>query len=179
MQFFKKNFTLVVAVSLPVIMIVAIALAIHLPRSQTNPQHDFIYSVNSQYPSSTQYRIIERKLQRFEATELRSPQLTVPSTDLVVATDPILYVHDTSENTSKSISFEEAQKFSLDPGNISPDGFKIARGNENFSLLSMLFGGRDDYNTHYLTKGNTIKELNLATQRDYYYDFNFLGWVIN
>ena len=180
MHFFKKNFSLIAAISLPIILTLAIAGAIYLPRTSTTPEYNFLYAVNNEpYPSSAQYRVIGNRLQKFEATQtepiLPKPLMQGESEQPTI--EPQLYVHNTQTNTSESINFEVASQLSLIPGNTSPDGFRITRGDESFSLLSALFGGRSNYNTQFLIKGNTAVDLNLATNPDYYYNFNFLGWI--
>ncbi len=91
--------------------------------------------------------------------------------------EPKLYYYDLQKDESRAISYEEAQKYKLNPARKSPDGFEIVPGSYG-NDFPFFFGGRD-YSSWYIVSGSTSKKLNIETGQPYAYhgNFNLLGWV--
>ena len=147
----KDKTSLIIGISIPILMIIFVAASIYLPRLFVEPPaYDFLYSIDSDYGYYEQGITMER-----ESYEK-------------------LFIHDVEENKSRIISSEESEKLNLDPSIESPDGFEIVRGSGG----GFLFNGRD-YNARYIKGHNISDKLNLEIRDGYYYyDFRFIGWII-
>ncbi len=172
MEFIKKNITLVIGISIPILMILFVAGSIYLPGLFIQPKYNFVYvsSDDSYYYSQYQYSVQNGKIVRNE-TQRPEGQTYQPQIDVK------LYVYDVAKNESKEISFEEAQNLTLDSKNISPDGFEITYGSSGEGFFLFFFYSRTDYNTRYLKGHNVSKKLNLQLSGSYYNDFRFIGWI--
>jgi hypothetical protein len=176
MEFIKKNITLIVGISIPILMILFVAGIIYLPGLFIQPKFNFLYvSGDSYYYPKYQYSVQNGKLVR---SEIQRPenQIYIPPREVK------LYIYDVAKNESKEISFEEAQKLNLDPSPISPDGFEIVYGShsEGSFFFPFFFWSERDYSTLYLKGHNVSKKLNPQLSGSYYnyYDnFRFIGWI--
>lgn len=167
----EKNISLIIGIAIPILMIVFVAASIYLPGLfSPPPKFNFVYVTGDDYYQGRQYVVENGRLTK---REVKYPERYTPGLAR-------LFVHDVSKNESKEISFEDAQKLSLDPNAKSPDGFEVVHGSWDEGIFSLFFG-REDYDTVYLKGHNTSKKLNLSsidTGRYYYYNrFRFLGWI--
>lgn len=175
--FSKKNLPLLLALVIPVIMVIGVAAAVYLPGLGHRPSYNFVYATGdgvSYYGSGGyDFYVKDGHLARQErpVDPVRDPFYQNRS----VASK--LYLHDVKANTSKELSFEEAQKIFLDPSIRSADGYEVARG--GYSGDGFLFsGGRSDFGHWYIKGYNRSFQLNLRLFGSYYSDnFKFLGWV--
>ncbi len=169
----KKNTSLIIAMAIPILMIVLVAVSIYLPGLfAPAPQFDFLYVSGDDYYAGHQYVVENGKLAK---RDVKYPEHYTPG----VAR---LFVHDVSTNNSKEIFFEEAQKFALDASVKSPDGYEVAYGSTESGFFPLFFSDGRDYNTMYLKGHNASKKLNLQVSSDErYYSYRerarFLGWV--
>jgi len=177
MEFVKKNITLLVGMSIPILMILFVAGSIYLPGLFIQPKFNFLYvSGADSYYSKYQYSVQNGKLVRSEIQRLEN-QIYQPPREVK------LYIYDVAKNESKEISFEEAQNLNLDSSIISPDGFEIVYGSRGEGFFPFFFLSERDYNTLYLKGHNVSKKLNLQLSGSYYnyynyYDnFRFIGWI--
>ncbi|MFI5157629.1 MAG: hypothetical protein ACHQF4_02120 [Sphingobacteriales bacterium] len=159
-----RKYVLVAALAIPVIMIIAVALAVYLPRIWAKPGYDFIYSTNSYYPE--QFLVVNGKLteQNIPASSAQMPApypATLPQAQI--------YYHDTAANLDSSITIAEAQKFNLLENSISPDGYRIEHGQGG----GLWFFGGSNYSDVYLLGHGLSQRLNFDGRSD----FNFIGWV--
>lgn len=170
MGFMKKNITLVIGVSIPILMILFVAGSIYLPGLFVQPKYNFLYVVDDNYYTQQQYSVQNNRLikSEFVQPESKNPR-PVPASRL--------YLYDMEKNESQEIPFENAQLLNLDSRAQSPDGFEVVQGNRNGGDLFFIFGSGSDYNTRYLKGNGVSKKLNLDLNRNGYYNFRFLGWV--
>lgn len=166
----KKNLPLLLAISIPVLMVVLVAVSIYVPGMFVHPHINFLYSTGDDVYGQPQYFVQGNTLVKADISS---------STSRDIATGPIkLYVHDVSANSNHEVTYEEASMFNLDPDTTSSDGFEIVHGSSGSNFPFLFFETNDDYNTWYL-KGHTIsKKLNLQISGESYYNnFRFLGWI--
>jgi hypothetical protein len=92
---------------------------------------------------------------------------------------PKLFYYTLSDDSVREISFEEAQTYTLNNLERSPDGYEFVRGG---GAEIVPFGGSYDYNSFFIRKGSYNKRLDIniaSSPRTYsYYDVSLIGWVI-
>jgi len=168
----QQNISLIIGLSIPVLMMLFVALAINAPQWFTHvkpPQQDFLYSSGNNAPY-TKYLVKEGKLTRVETT---LPEGATRSTE----NDIHFFIHDVSANSSREISETEALKLSLNGNILSDDGFSMQSGRRGGWFL---FGYGRDYRSRYLVKDNYSVKLNLINknpQYRYYWNTIFIGWL--
>jgi hypothetical protein len=167
----RKNFSLIVGVSIPILMILFVAGSIYLPGLFVKPKFNFLYATGDDYFNSGQYIVQGGKLVKKEIEE--------SGKSYVFPGEIKLFIHDVSQNESREVSFEEAQDLDLDPNVKSPDGFEVVYGSRGEGFFPFLFGTRADYSTRYLKGHNVSKKLNVQLSGGYYNNFRFLGWIKN
>ncbi len=187
----KNNIPLIVGLALPVLMIVFVAVSIYLPQMGGGavPQYDFLYmtqggGVNTPPGVEKYYYGVEGdKLTRQEvATTMQNPKDPTAPT-VVPAGKPIetakFYIYDTKQNTSREVTFADAEKLVLDSRMVSQDSFEITQGNNNGSIFTEIFGGNRDYGSWYISGHGKATKLILVSQPGSYgyFDFRFLGWI--
>ena len=161
----KRNIPMIVALSIPVLMIVLITVSIYVPALFVKPQIDFVYSTGWDYCDSFRFTIQNEQIVTRELKNV-SDNNTCRNYE-----EPRIFYYDVQENTTKEMTFEEAQQLRVDKRLKSPDGFEVVSGNHSFDLF---FDGSSYYD-QYLKKGTFSRRIKL--ERKYYYNFNFLGWV--
>ncbi|NNC97428.1 MAG: hypothetical protein HKN88_05090 [Gammaproteobacteria bacterium] len=164
-----KNWSLILGLAIPVLMILFIAVSIYVPQLFDNtppPSVNFLYTSDYTHPHSLQVR--KNRLEWVKGHTYNEQQ------DKAYASKPVIYVHDVKTNTSKSIDFEEAQNLLLDAKAIAPDGYKIEQSRRNGWFPFDYHYSRD----RYLVNAHAAHKLNLEYTNQSYYGFNFLGWVI-
>ncbi|MDD3896512.1 MAG: hypothetical protein PHU04_01520 [Candidatus Peribacteraceae bacterium] len=188
-DFLQKNFALVLAFVLPMLLIVLVALSTYLPSLFLSTDYNFLYASCTNGRDPYPYRCDDYLQRRFTVTDGR---LSVHTVDGTVDTDKDgvpdsndqyterIFFHDTAKNESREITLAEAQAMTLNTLLTSPDGVTVSshydRGGGDFFLF---FGGRSSYG-YSLTKGRARSKLNLINNDDQYYyqnNFHFLGWV--
>jgi hypothetical protein len=170
----KQNISLIIGLSIPLAMIIFIAIAINGPRwFNTVPpaKYDFLYTTGQHNPYST----LLVSGGRLTVTEEPIPEGANPT-----VTNPVhFFIHDVAENTSREIQLEDALELQLDSSIRSPDGFAVETGRRSGWFI---FGYRRDYNNRYLIKDSFGEKLQLESNNgsyNYYWNFQFLGWVTN
>jgi hypothetical protein len=192
MEFLQKNFAILLAFILPIILISVVALSAYLPSLFLSTNYNFIYvsctdgnNYNYLYNCDNylkkRYSVINNKIAVYAVdSNLDVNNNVISDTDENYVTR--IFLHDTAKNESKEISFEEAQNLTLNSLLTSPDDVTVSgsydRSGGDFFFIFGRSSGSYDY---YLTKGNSKKKLNLINDtRMYYYqkNFQFLGWVL-
>jgi hypothetical protein len=185
-EFLKKNFALVLAFTLPVALIIIIALSTYLPAVFLPTNYDFIYtsctnSINYHCNNYLQrrYSVADEKLvvNAIDPTQ-DSDKDGVP--DVNEGYDARIFFHDTEKNESREITLEEAQKLNLNELLTSPDGVTVSSNYDRGADIFPFFDNRSSHG-YYLTKGKSRSKLNLINDDDRYYyrdNFQFIGWVI-
>lgn len=170
----KRNLPLIIALSIPFLMIVLVAAFIYLPGSGQKPQHNFLYATGNNYAYGYENLYAVRNGQLEENT-FPQPDPNFPKPIYPKPGDVQLYIYDVASGQSTEITFEQAKQLQLDPSNMSPDGFEVVSGNFNGGLF---FGGAGDSNHQYLRGHNRSRQLNLKLSGPYSYsNFQFLGWI--
>ncbi len=186
-DFLKKNWVLVLAFALPVLLIAGVALSAYLPSLRLTTKFDFVYvscvdGSRNYYQCDLwlqkRYSVVDGKIALKEVDPaLDSDKNGVPDAkENYVAR---VFYHDTLADVTREISLEEAQKLQLDGLVTSPDGVSVSgeyRGGGDF----FPFSGRGSSYGYYLTKGNAHRRLNIINSDQYYYNgnFQFVGWVL-
>lgn len=188
-EFFKQNLTLVLAFSLPVLLIIIVALSTYLPSLFLSTNYNFVYSVctdgtNYYYYNCNNYLqnrlvVVNGKLIVNDINPtLDSDNDGIP--DINENYKERIFLHDTEKNESREITTEEAQGLSLNNLVTSPDGISVSSDYSRGAEFLFLFDGGSSYR-YYLMKGNSKSKLNLISNDDRYYyqdNFQFIGWVL-
>lgn len=193
-EFIKKNFILLLAFLLPVVLIVVIALSTYLPSLFISTKYNFVYtscsdsSSNYYYPYycnnylQQRYAVINNKIATnpIDMTQDLDKNGVPDFNENYIAR---IFLHDTEKNESREITLAEAQTLTLNNLLTSPDGVTVSRNyNYNGGGDFFIFGGGGHSSFgYYLTKGNSKKKVNLINTTDQYYyqnNFQFIGWVL-
>ena len=189
MAFLKKNFAIVLAFALPILLILGLAVYAYLPGVFLTTQYDFLYATCGDtvknYPYNCQnymnglYKVVNGTI----VVQPVNPTQDLDKNGLPDATEnyPIrIFFHDTLKNESREITLADAQVFSLSGLLTSPDGVSVSDGYSRGSDF-FIFGGGSSYYGYYLSKGRRQHRLHLINDNDHYYynnNFKFLGWVL-
>ncbi len=170
----KKNIPLIIALSIPVLMIILVAAFIYLPGIGQKPKVNFVYMTgNDYYYGYGQQEYVVSGGHLVQNPKPVPPALSPPIPDNTV---PRFYFYDVAKNTASELTFQQAQSYKLDSSNISSDGYTVAQGNSGGG--DFLFGGGSgDYNSWFIKGHNRSVKLNLKLTGVNYYNFQFLGWV--
>ena len=188
-EFFKQNLTLVLAFSLPILLIVIVALSTYLPSLFLSTNYNFVYSdctdgTNYYYHNCNNYLqnrlvVVNGKLVVNDINPtLDSDNDGIP--DINENYKERIFLHDTEKNESREITIEEARGLSLNNLVTSPDGISVSSDYSRGAEFLFLFDGGSSYG-YYLMKGNNKSKLNLINNDDRYYyqdNFQFIGWVL-
>jgi len=161
----KKNIPLVVALSIPVFMIVVIAISIYLPALFIKPQFDFIYGTGRYGYCNYRYSVQNGKIVQKEINDELQNNVCRNQRD------PRLYYYDAQSSASREITFDQARQYTLDSRAKSPDGFEVVRGSRSFDVF---FFSTSSYYNRYLKKGAFSRRV---LDSSYYNDFQFMGWI--
>ncbi len=189
-EFIKKNFAILLAFALPILLIVIVALTTYIPSLFISTNYNFIYTSctdgNSYYPYYCNDYLQKRYIV-VDGTLVVKPVDTNQDSDKNGIPDfkekytPRLFLHDTAKNESREITEKEAQSLTLSSLLTSPDGVTVS-GNYNRGGGDFFpFGGGSSSYGYYLTKGKGRSKLNLINTTDQYYyqnNFQFIGWVL-
>lgn len=158
---FKEKLPLIVGIGLPLLLIFYVGITAYLPSLFVKPKYNFIYATDT---SDYNLSIVDGKV----VMEQRYFNVNRPR-------QPTLWLYDVARDKSTQISLEKAQTYTLDPSNKSPDGFTVGRGETGgYSVFPFFFGGYDR-GTYLMGKGLNRR----ISEREDYYNFKFLGWVVN
>lgn len=197
-EFIKKNFAILLAFLLPILLIVIVALSTYLPSLFLSTHYNFIYAScpdgTSRYPyncDNYDYNYLQKLQKHFSVVNNKLVVVPIdPSQDLNENKIPDIkenytlriFLHDTQKNESHEITLEEAQTLTLNSLLTSPDGVTVSNNySYNGDDFFFPFGGRSSSYGYYLNKGNSHRKLNLINNNDRYYyqnNFQFLGWVL-
>lgn len=190
-EFIRKNFAILLAFLLPILLIAVVALNIYLPSFFLSTNYNFIYtsctnSTNSYYYNCNNYlqkhySVVDNKL----VINAIDPTLDSDKNGVLDINEKYtarIFFHDTKKNESREITPEEAKTLTLNSLLTSPDGVAVSSGyNNRGDFFFFPFGSSSSSYGYYLTKGNSKSKLNLINNSDRYYyqeNFQFLGWVL-
>ncbi len=165
----KRDWPLIIGISIPFLMILAIVLSIFIPRMFIHPETDFIYAANAPYYYTEQIYRVENG----EVVRDTSGFSKLEGSDYDRYGDGQIYYYDVSEDTADVLTFEAAQEYNLNKE--SPEGLEVGYGRRSDSLF---FSVRDRDSIYLYGKGYS-KKLNIDTDYNRFnWDFHFIGWVI-
>ncbi len=187
----RRNLPAIIAISLPILLVVVIAVLTNLPNLGPKPQYDFFFtkdSARSSYQSNSctvysNYFVIENGriakkpyvISVFDNKAIAEPcsgYAQVSTKEL-----PELFMYDTSSGVVSSVSFDDAIRENVKGETISPDGYSVSKRILNRGILE-LFGG-DNSGVFISKKNQHIKVPIDQLGSDLYYrdDFNFIAWI--
>lgn len=176
MEMIKKNITLIIGISIPILMILFVAGSIYLPGLFVKPHFNFLYVSGNDsyyyYSNGYQYSVQNGKLVKNELKQPENQSYNPPRVE------SRLYIYDVVKNEAREISFTDAQNLNLDSNTKSPDNFEVVYGSHGDGLFPFFWGGGTDYNAKYLKGHNVSKKLNLQLNGgSHYNNFRFIGWI--
>lgn len=186
---FKENFAIVIAFSLPVILILVIALSTYLPSLFISTSYNFIYSSCTDAANYYSYRCDNYLQERYSVVDSKlvindiDPNQDSDNdgiSDISENYTARLFLYDTKNNETREITLEEAETFTLNKLLTSPDGVTVSSHYDRKADFLFLFDNDSSYG-HYLMKGKAKSKLNLINTEDRYYyqnNFQFIGWVL-
>jgi hypothetical protein len=164
----RKNLPLILALGLPVLMIIAIAIAIYLPARNIKPSQNFLYLSGTDLYYST-IGVVDGRVQKMPSPV--PPDYYRPP----APASETLYLYDFSTGESKELTMTEAAAYKVNPAPISKEGYEVMQGGYGGGFI---FDGPSNYNKVYVRSGSAGKRLNINLgSRSYYNGFRFLGWV--
>jgi len=179
----KQHIPIIIGITLPIVLVIAVAIAVWIPRLTADPQYDFVYVYDgTRGPSSEcmNYFIDDGELikQTFDMNDERTRAVAGLSSNTVCySADAQLYRYDVSKQVSKRISVEGAQQLDLDDGRVSSDGYRLVR-DVNRGGIFEIFGRSSNLSNWYLQKNSVRISLNIEHKLPYR-RMDFLGWITN
>jgi hypothetical protein len=165
----KKNLPLIIAFSLPILMVILVIGLVYVPTATYKSNYNFIYATGADYYWPSHYEIKNNQLVK----NSESPHLHV------VHNNEQLYLYNVTTEQVSPIDYNKAQKLRLDPKPISPDGFQITHATGDHSFFSLFFFSSPSYNARFLQKNHFSRRLNLKLNGQFYNNFQFIGWVLD
>ena len=153
---------LILLFAIPIGIAVFAAIAVYAPRLFAKPKYDFIYSVCDNYDCTDAFAVdnsghISRSTNRNHDTS------TVK-----------LRYYSAENDSTRSLTFEEATRYQLNSSSKSPDGYSLIKEKSDSGFL---FWGNYD-SGWYLKDGAKKKKVELSANDSYFSrDINFLGWI--
>ncbi len=191
-DFIKRNFAVLLAFLLPVLLIIIVVLTTYLPSIFLKTKYNFIYTVcvenNNYYPYNCNDFLQKKYFVENGKLVIRAidPEQDLNNNkipDIKENYTARIFLHDTEKNESREISLEEAQALNLSGLLTSQDGVSVSwdsvyHGGCDFFIFGGCGGSSYGYS---LVKGKSHSKLNLINNNDRYYyqnNFQFLGWVL-
>lgn len=191
MEFIKKHFIMILAFTLPLLLIIGLAASTYIPSLLLSTQYNFVYATcgdgSNYYYEHSNCDVYLNSLYMVENDKLLlrtvdpaqdSDNDKIP--DIAENYVTRLFLHDTQTNEGREITLNEAQSLNLNVLITSPDGVSVESIYNDSVDFFIFFDGSSQYG-YYLTKGGKKSKLNLVNGTDRYYyrdNFKFIGWVI-
>lgn len=154
---------LILLFAIPIGIAVFAAVAVYAPRLFANPKYDFIYSVCSNYECNNDFNVDS------------SGYVTQYSMnrDYYNGISTLRY-YNAKDDSTRSLTLEEAKGYQLNTSSKSPDGYSLTREDSDSGFL---FWGNYD-SGWYIKNGAKKKKVELSVNGSYYSrDVKFLGWI--
>ncbi|HEY5600980.1 MAG TPA: hypothetical protein VIK81_02715 [Patescibacteria group bacterium] len=162
----KEKLPLIVGIVLPLLLILYVAVTAYLPSLFVKPKYNFVYASDSYYDFDIS--VIDGRVNI-------QPRYTDYANRTYAPKQPTLFLYDVTSDKSKQLSLPQAQGHILDSSNKSPDGFTVGRqDSDSYSYFPFFFGGSYNRGTYLMGKG-----LNRKITDQNYYNFKFIGWIVN
>ena len=154
---------LVLLFAIPIGIAVFAAIVAYAPRLLADPKSDFIYSVCSNYDCNYDFSVDSSGY--VSQYSMNNEDFNGVST---------LRYYNANDDSTRSLTLEEAKRYQLNTSSKSPDGYSLLRDESNSGFL---FWGNDE-SGWYLKSGAKKKKVELSTNGSYYSsDVKFLGWI--
>lgn len=188
-NFLKKNYALVLAFLLPLVLIAVVAINAYVPSMFISTNYNFVYAAcdggtNYNYYNCDNYLAAKYAIEEGKLVEKVVDPAQDSDNDGVADINegyaPRLFLHNTLTNESSEIVIDDAMKLDLNSLLTSPDGVTISSHYDRGADFFLFFDTGSSYG-YYLTKGNGRTKLNLINLDDRYYyreNFHFIGWVL-
>lgn len=167
----KKNLPLYIGIALPIIFILIIAFIVYLPRTFTNPQNNFIYTINDYENYSNEVVMVDGEV----VVRPVSSEYPVPEKYYTKDT-PEIYIYDFEKNASYELTLTEAQEYSLVKGPSSPEGYSVVNEYSHNGIFE-IFGSNNSNSGKALVSPNGTKRTLTGLKGDNYQEINIVGWV--
>ena len=187
MEFLKKNFVLILAFALPVVLVVIVALSTYLPSMFISTDYNFVYALCDDDYYYGSYNCNDYLRERYTIEEDKLVENVVIADVLPdgnksehKSINARVFLHNTEKNESREITIEEAQTLTLQDLLTSPDGISVSSHYDNDVDVFPFFNGSSSYG-YYLTKGKSRSKINLINYSDRYYyrnNFQFIEWIL-
>ncbi len=190
---------IIMAVSLPVLVIIVISVAVLWPKIFFHPKYDFIYTIDSVCPNYgcdynynwsgwSPYTVQSGQITKSDTPPLSKGLMMQQQADTtqvqvkpVSPVYPAIYRYYVASDTFEKISFEEASRLVLTDAGSAPDGCVVVNGGyNNGGVFIDIFGGRSSEYGYYIKNGSFSKQIVVQNASEpYYYNSNFhlVGWV--
>jgi hypothetical protein len=166
------NILLYLAILIPILMIVIVAVLSLYPSNYPHSKYNFLYA---QYDDpnlrSCVYAIEKQLINKTAAVSTKSNTVDCKKINL--------YVYDVNADTKKAISMDDAKKLRLSNAYYSPDGYSI-NNYCNIAPIFSAFGDASDRGalTCMINKDRTYsKKLNMD-EKNKFYDKEFIAWIL-
>ncbi len=196
----KKNFAIILAFAIPIVIMIGVAISVSLPSLFVSTEYNFVYATcndnRGSYPYPYNYNCSKYLERRYTIIDnklvVNKPETAVieyDSNGKAIKTipeeqiyDDHIFIHNTKNNESREVNIEELTSLKLDGLLTSPDGVTVSNGySNNGSSDFFIFGSRSSTYGYYLSKGKNKIRLNLVNNIDNYYNsnnFHFVGWIL-
>ena len=190
-EFIKRNFAILFAFILPIVLIIVVALSTYLPSLFLSTDYNFVYtsctdgtnyyySYNCDNYLQKRYSVVNNKFTVNTVDPVQdSDKDKIP--DIKENYAARIFLHDTKKNESREITLAEAEALMLNSLLTSPDSVTVSSNYNNGGDFFFPFGGNSSSYGYYLMKGRSKSKLNLINSSDRYYyqnNFQFIGWVL-
>ena len=172
-KYYEKKLPFALGLLLPIILVIFVALLSFLPKHLIRPQYNFLYATGDYFYSPVQYIVKDNHV----LMQVRSGQ--IKSHNNAFSAPEQIYYYDVKQNKAIPITLNQAQKYTLDPHIVSPDGFRIVYGSSETAFFPLFLYTGNDRSIRFLAKQSYRLRLNLKLIGQFYDNFYFLGWITN
>jgi hypothetical protein len=197
-SFFKKNFVLIVGLTLPVLLIVGFMVATNLPQTLSDPpKYDLVFSTTDYPPNANNIPVSARLMVKDGVLKAQYVRTPVPPGGYPYNTWKKLFIYDAKSRKVRQLTFgfppdmeaiegtreetvEATKDLKLDTTLQSPDGYQIAYdGYSHSGLLNEVFWGGGYSNEPRLKRGSSSVRLAPGDNASSfsYGTVEFVGWV--
>lgn len=157
---------LVLLFAIPAGVALLAAAAVYLPRLAADPKYDFIFTYCSSYSCQNNYSVnAAGNISKTPLDDTAHPSYREAAT---------IHYYDVENDSTRSLTLEEAQEYNLNKSSKSPDGYSLSQESHGSGFL---FWG-DSSTSWFLKDGAKKKKIELRNDGSYYsQDITFLGWV--
>ncbi|MFH1714085.1 MAG: hypothetical protein ABH831_00605 [Candidatus Nealsonbacteria bacterium] len=170
----KQKLPLIIGVGLPLILVLWIVVFVYvLPSIFVNPTYSFIYATSY---DARYIRVVDEKVKIDPCPY--SPDERMMDCSNYYLRDLEFYLYDMEGKENIPLTLEEVEKYNLDSSEKSPDGYLVSSNTErsgDFYFFPFFWGSSPSRGFYIGKDGGVSKQLSLKGD---YYNFKFLGWVV-